>query len=90
MTTAELLREARALFAANPSHTRSLSVESGKVCASLAIIQAGGEIEGDAYNGFIAANGIEQGGVWLWNAEHTTAEVLAGFDKAIAAEEAKA
>ena len=85
MTTVEVLRKARALYAANPSHAPSgEAAEPGRVCVVLAIDFASGPriYCYEAENAVHQACGARES-VVKWNAEHTTEEVLAAFDKAI-------
>lgn len=85
MTTAELLRGARALYAKNPSHAGEGSLpEDGCECVMTALHAVAEWSTDDAYDALCDAAGIESGLV-AWNAEHTTEEVLAAFDTAIEA-----
>jgi hypothetical protein len=95
MTTAELLREARALYAANPSHAPvDEDPDAGTYCPVTAVtavwIYNPDCSSTSAELRFAEAAGCSFGLIPAWNAEHTTAEALAAFDKAIAAEGAKA
>lgn len=85
MTTAEILRGARALYAANPSHAGEGKMpEDGCECvmtALMAVVEWGTD---GAYDALCDAAGIESGLV-AWNAEHTTEQVLAAWDRAIEA-----
>lgn len=91
MTVAEVLREARALYEEAPSHAGAMQkIADGSVCPILALCDVvGGSVTGmnrhPAYEALLAGMGID-GGMVDWNAEHSTAEVLAAFDRAIAAE----
>lgn len=93
LTTVEVLRQARALYAEAPSHAPlGTYPESWEVCAVTACgFDAG---YGEAVRALAIAAGIERdfprSAVIEWNAKATTADVLAAFDKAIATEEAKA
>jgi hypothetical protein len=93
MTTVEILRRARALYEANPSHAGLCELpDEGTVCVVWAVERAveaprGTPVAfrslGDAYEALYRAVGTR--GVVLWNARSTTAEVLAAFDRAIEA-----
>lgn len=89
--TAEVLRLARKLYAANPSHAPAdVYPESGCECpiTALAMAQmdthAPNEVWLAAHAALAIATGCEEG-LPRWNAEHTTEEVLAAFDRAIEA-----
>lgn len=87
MTTAEVLRDARALYAANPSHAGSgTDPDPGTHCVIYAVNTAAAE-DGpfdSAISAFTSA--IDSSDCLVnWNAEHTTEEVLAAFDRAIKA-----
>lgn len=88
MTTAETLRTARERYAANPSHAEHAArPEPGTYCMITAIPSIGPREVGSAQEMLRQAAG---GVVSLvdFNAAHSTEEVLAVFDKAIAAAEA--
>lgn len=89
MTVVEVLRKARELYAASPSHVPSGDVPTpGTVCAVTAIDRASGPgfiYCFEAEYALLRACGPWALGVVTWNAEHTTEEVLAAFDKAIGA-----
>lgn len=83
-TVAQVLTEARARYAAAPSHVPSNEMPvRGTVCVLTAIGGHPGAI--DRFRA-AAGNPFE---ITEWNAEHTTEEVLATFDAAILAEEAR-
>lgn len=89
MTTVEVLRKARALYEANPSHAPGCDpVEPGRVCLMWSLDYAAGPrgADKDVYSAIDRAAGTNQ--LVKFNAEHTTAEVLAVFDRAIEAEAA--
>lgn len=83
----EMLRNARALYAANPSHAAgSCSVESGTHCPITAITEAtfSSHSSWHVIEAFRSAAG-DPHSIAAWNAQHTTEEVLAAFDRAIEA-----
>jgi hypothetical protein len=93
MTTVEILRRARALYEANPSHAGLNEMPGeGTVCVVWAVEKAleappgtpaaFGSI-GGAYEALYRAVGTHN--LVPWNAKSTTAEVLAAFDRAIEA-----
>jgi hypothetical protein len=89
MTTVEILRRARALYEANPSHAGLGEMPSeGTVCVVWAVERAaetpaGVRSIGGAYEALYRAVGTHN--LVPWNAKSTTAEVLAAFDRAIEA-----
>jgi hypothetical protein len=84
VTTAESLRRARALYAANPSHAPAGDVpDDGCYCLMSALCVSAGTNFEDAYDAVCSAAGIDSG-IVDWNAERSTAEVLAAFDRAVA------
>ena len=91
MTAADYLRKARETYAERGDHTPPFGVvPSGKVCMLTALtsqeIPPNENLEayGDAYRALaaVAREGVE-GGVVYFNADHTTEEVLAAYDRAI-------
>jgi hypothetical protein len=95
MMTAQVLEKARELYAAAPSHAPTGHVpEDGTTCMLLAIIDAQEQLDPEGYSDcppFMAAvqwilhgKGYSRGLI-RFNAEHSTEEVLAVFDEAIAA-----
>jgi hypothetical protein len=106
MTTVELLREARALIDTPEKWTQGAFARDGKgdrvdeldkracrFCASGATSRVTGiksPAITPAYKAIQRAMGVGVFEVSVFNDQHTHAEVLAAFDKAIAAEEAKA
>lgn len=91
--TVEVLRKARALYEANPSHAPADEMpEPGCECPITALCTADEALGGGYLGALIAlrrAAGAEANFLAEWNAEHSTDEVLAAFDTAIAAEGAK-
>ena len=97
MTTVEVLHAARELYATNPSHVPYPETPAyGTYCAVTAISHSAmrlwsGGLYDNAREALARATGNPP---WVsiprWNAEHSTEEVLAAFDEAIANEEAKA
>lgn len=94
MRTVDVLREARALYAAAPSHAPAGDFpETGTRCVVMAIDKAltddrTGRSAGnylDVEREFAKAFGGVPADVVPFNAEHSTEEVLAVFDKAIEA-----
>lgn len=98
MTVEDVLREARRLYAEHPSHAPSGHFPAaGTVCVVLAIDDALEDLTREdwtrdweyLYNGAQRAFAVAIGGdtqeIVAFNAEHTTDEVLAAFDKAIEA-----
>lgn len=99
MTTVEVLREARALYEANPDHTPYGGIqEPDHFCLIGACNQSAyavaGCLDADYWNTraallarLAAATGAGNLSRHLigWNATHSTEEVLAAFDRAIAA-----
>ena len=84
MTTVEVLRKARELYAANPSHAPAgARPEPGTVCVILAIDRSSGPVGYSSEAEYAVLRAAGASGVVTWNAEHTTEEVLAAFDKAI-------
>lgn len=93
-TTLQVLVEARETYATNPSHVPlTRPVESGKSCAVTAIgvglIHNWSEAQQLALEALRKAIAGPGTCVVTWNAKHSTEEVLAAFDRAIEAEEAK-
>jgi hypothetical protein len=91
-TTLDVLRDARALYSENPSHAPVHRAPApGTYCVLSALMATGDSNaarEGHpAWEALTDAIGIKLG-VVLWNARHTTEEVLAAFDRAITALEA--
>ena len=87
------LREARALYAASPSHVGgdAMLPRPGTHCVITALNAVA--VDNDYWDAYVAirrAADVPDGGVVDWNATHTTAEVLAAFDRAIATLEAEA
>lgn len=85
----DTLVRARELYAAAPSHAPVDTFPApGTVCAATALEDAGSR---SAYryrpvaHALAMAMGADRG-IARWNAEHTTEEVLAAFDRAIATE----
>ena len=91
MQTIDILYRARALYAAAPSHAPvGQNPKPGTVCIIFALGQASlltTRFSHPANQALYAAVGAP--GLADWNAEHSTAEVLDAFDRAIAAEAAK-
>lgn len=93
MSTVETLVRARALYAEAPSHVPEGEYpESGTYCVIYAL-GAAADIGGDNSQGFYMAvldrmvdAAGEPDSMARWNAKHTTEEVLAAFDRAIATE----
>lgn len=91
LSTLDLLRQGRERYASAPCHApQGTPVPDDSYC----IVTAVEEYRMDRYNhpavGVLKdILGVGRWGLIDWNAEHTTEEVLALFDKAIAAEEAK-
>lgn len=91
--TVDVLRRAREFYAASPSHAASGDpVEDGCVCLIWALNDAADEGDGDfcdawisAHEALAAAAGFPASMV-VWNAEHSTEDVLAAWDRAILAE----
>lgn len=93
MTTADLLRAARALYAANPSHAALGEVVApGTRCAigAICLAETRNPFPGVfAYAVSSLRDAVPFGASLVdFNAEHSTAEVLALFDRAIAKAEA--
>src|SRR4051812_42443448 len=89
MSTVEILVRARALYAEAPSHARpAYHPEPGTRCVVFALGDAGGRMNVDYFPAHDALADAMGGcrSVVEWNAEHTTEEVLAAFDRAIATE----
>lgn len=87
-TTLDVLRDARALYSENPSHAAKDEIPAkGTFCAVTALSTAAEQHSGfdGAYGALLRATGAEDGQLYAWNAEHTTEEVLAAFDRAIEA-----
>lgn len=86
MTTAEGLRAARARYAANPSHVAPDGiVPFNSHCPITAMTDVElmcGAVYSAMRHAFSAVIGPTP--IPTWNAEHTTEEVLAAFDRAIA------
>jgi hypothetical protein len=82
------------VYAANPSHAPADQCPCGGHCPVTALVHVAGlsAVTDYAERALMVAMdaGRFQYGIPEWNAEHTTAEVLAAWDRAIAAEEAKA
>lgn len=88
MSTVEVLRAARELYAAKPSHAPvGQSPRPGTHCVVYAVSRQTDAGAHHALGAFALA--IETTEIVEWNATHSTAEVLAAFDRAIANEEAK-
>jgi hypothetical protein len=88
--TVDILCRARELYAAAPSHAAPCkSPEPGTRCVISALRDATGGWVG-AHEGTLTALEAAMNnplyGVVPWNAEHSTAEVLAAFDRAITAQ----
>jgi hypothetical protein len=91
MTAAEILREARALYAANPSHAPSEELpEAGCHCPITALVAVtnGMGVRHPAYLVLLDA-ALMPDSLADWNAEHSTEEVLAAFDRAVALAETR-
>jgi hypothetical protein len=89
--TVDILCRARELYAAAPSHAKwSEAIEPNTYCAITAIRAAGGErwdeFTESARDALAEAMGAGPRCVALWNAEHSTAAVLAALDRAITAQ----
>jgi hypothetical protein len=92
MTTAEILRAARALYAASPSHAPAHEYPCDGECPITALTKVMLEddhlwpqnIEAER----ALARAADTDGIPEWNETASTAEVLAAFDRAIAAAEA--
>jgi hypothetical protein len=87
VSTVDVLRAARDLYEQAPSHvpcgTRPVR---GTYCVSTAIqASAGSALVISAFTSVIGTHRLA-----TWNAEHSTEEVLAAFDRAIEAEQTKA
>lgn len=94
MTILERLRLGRILYASAPSHAPfKTSVADDTYCAVTAL--GAMRDERDSAEALLASAAglkrlpLDSEPVIVWNAESTTAEVLAAFDRAIAWEEAK-
>src|SRR4051812_16949570 len=89
MSTVEILVRARALYAEAPSHAPANAYpEPGTYCVVYALGAAGALPSGVyalAHDAMLDAMGTTRSLAW-WNAKHTTEEVLAAFDRAIATE----
>jgi hypothetical protein len=91
-TTLDILRHARDLYAYAPSHAPFRDApEPGTHCIVTALITASNaDVLSPAYRAArdplyrVIGESLPD-----WNAEHSTEEVLAAFDRAIAVEEAK-
>lgn len=91
MDTVDILCRARELYASAPSHVAHPHLPpSGTYCAVMALAMVKGvgvrAVDTPAYDALVRATGVSCGSVADWNAEHSTAEVLAAFDRAIAAQ----
>ena len=87
MTTADVLREARALYAAAPSHAvpgQSPKHDTECVMTAICAVTTAEGAYWDAVEALRRAVG-DVDSLVAWNAEHSTAEVLAAFDRAIEA-----
>jgi hypothetical protein len=87
----DILCRARELYAAAPSHAAPCEMpDPGTRCVIFALRDAAGGSWTGAHQGVLAALEKAMGNPILgpvpWNAEHTTEEVLAAFDRAIAAQ----
>ncbi len=85
--TLETLIKARALYASAPSHCRERGMpELGTYCPVTALYHAQGGLHIVGVSTGLSAlrDAMGNGYVTAYNAEHTTEEVLAAFDKAIA------
>jgi hypothetical protein len=83
---AVVLRKARDLYAANPSHVApGKATEPDKLCVYEALSYASDTVDKDAYwaGGFVLRESVGRGDLAYWNAENSTETVLAAFDKAI-------
>jgi hypothetical protein len=92
---AQVLRKARALYAANPSHASLMSCPTyPAVCVVTATMNAAFEMElgldeADAADAFLMCMlnlgdaAVSVNPLLVWNAENSTETVLAAFDKAI-------
>ena len=85
MTDKEKLIAARELYASSPSHAGTWTAPSeGSYCIITACDKVGLSLYGEAMN--ILRDSAGDGECLVnFNADHTTEEVLAAFDKAIAA-----
>jgi hypothetical protein len=91
VSTVDVLRAARDLYAQAPSHAPHESAPAeGTYCVITATAAAAARLRWSAEPAnqrlrlFAGADGLVD-----WNAEHSTEEVLAAFDRAIEAEQAK-
>lgn len=88
-TTVEVLRKARELYAANPSHCASEEYPKAGTCCPMtavyAISGAGTRTSAGVLNAL--RNGAGTLAIPEWNARSSTQTVLAAFDRAIEAEE---
>jgi hypothetical protein len=86
--TVDILCRARALYASAPSHAPAeYAPEPDTYCVIYALHFAARGASNDDSPAFQAfARVIDDRSVSTWNAEHTTVEVLAAFDRAIAAQ----
>jgi hypothetical protein len=95
VSTVDVLRLARDLYARAPSHIPlDQPVEPGRHCPLTAIVAAE-TVGGDRLAGYAAKAALRNVvgfgmSIPRWNAAHSTEEVLAAFDLAIEAEQAKA
>lgn len=84
--TIAVLCDARALYAASPSHAPSFqSPTPGTYCPIYALgvsVPFAADWPAGAEMALVRAAGTDR--IPTWNAEHTTEEVLAAFDRAIA------
>jgi hypothetical protein len=96
-TVLDVLREARELYAANPSHAPYGCTPGAEYCIVTACYAAdcgygGGAL--DALKAAVDATEVDRAEfnkrIISWNAEHTTEEVLEAWDRAIASLEAEA
>lgn len=90
VSTVDVLRAARDLYAQAPSHApKGEDLPAGRYCPLTAIGTASGSysLARPAENAFYEAVGWV--GVVRWSATHSTEEVLAAFDRAIEAEALK-
>jgi hypothetical protein len=86
-STVDILCRARALYASAPSHVADPALpDVGTYCALLALTGSGASVDCPAANALRKAMDLGGGCIVDWNAEHTTEEVLAAFDRAIEAQ----